>query len=209
MELHVDARDFLALVQRIDLEGELLETLASAAHDHFCEALRKEGYRWGESTDGVKKTHSALKPYADLPEDEKEQNRGNVRDIPLKLARASYVMIPARSHETSFDFPGADLEMLAEMEHVRWLKRKIASGWRWAAHTDKQNKLHQDLLPWCLTPEKQLSETLTPVETSMVVAEARVRGLPMAWIHAGNRLPGTMEPTSLGPDQGVVTFENM
>ncbi len=40
-----------------------------------------------------------------------------------------------------------------------------------------------------------------------VVAEARQRGLPLAWIHAGNRRPGTQEPTTLGGEQGKVTFE--
>jgi hypothetical protein len=45
--------------------------------------------------------------------------------------------------------------------------------------------------------------------TGAIVAEARVRGLPLAWIHAGNRRPGTMAPTSLGDGQGTVTFENL
>lgn len=44
--------------------------------------------------------------------------------------------------------------------------------------------------------------------TGGVVARARERGLPLAWVHAGNRAPGGMAPTSLGPEQGVVTFEN-
>ena len=44
--------------------------------------------------------------------------------------------------------------------------------------------------------------------TGAIVARARQRRLPVAWIHAGNRKPGTQEPTSLGPDQGKVTFEN-
>ena len=65
----------------------------------FCEDLRAKGYAWGPQTDEARKTHSALKPYAELPEEEKEQNRGFVRDIPNKLARAGYVMLPARSHE--------------------------------------------------------------------------------------------------------------
>lgn len=43
--------------------------------------------------------------------------------------------------------------------------------------------------------------------TGSIVTEARRRGLPVAWIHAGNRAPGTREPTSLGPEQGSVTFE--
>jgi hypothetical protein len=44
--------------------------------------------------------------------------------------------------------------------------------------------------------------------TAEIVARARVRGLPIAWVHAGNRKPGTTEPTSLGDEQGAVTFEN-
>jgi hypothetical protein len=45
--------------------------------------------------------------------------------------------------------------------------------------------------------------------TGGIVAHARERGLPLAWIHAGNRTPGTEEATSLGHEQGVVTFERM
>jgi hypothetical protein len=45
--------------------------------------------------------------------------------------------------------------------------------------------------------------------TAEVVARARTLRLPLAWVHAGNRRPGTMEPTSLGTDQGHVTFENL
>jgi hypothetical protein len=44
--------------------------------------------------------------------------------------------------------------------------------------------------------------------TAGIVAQARERGLPLAWIHAGNRIPGTDIPTSLGSDQGKVTFEH-
>jgi hypothetical protein len=44
--------------------------------------------------------------------------------------------------------------------------------------------------------------------TAEIVAEARRRKLPIAWVHAGNRKPGTTEPTSLGDEQGAVTFEN-
>lgn len=44
--------------------------------------------------------------------------------------------------------------------------------------------------------------------TGDIVARARRRGLPLAWIHAGNRRPGTTEATSLGPEQGKVTFEH-
>jgi hypothetical protein len=43
--------------------------------------------------------------------------------------------------------------------------------------------------------------------TAHVVERARRLGRPVAWVHAGNRRPGTMEPTSLGAAQGTVTFD--
>lgn len=45
--------------------------------------------------------------------------------------------------------------------------------------------------------------------TGAIVARARERGLTIAWVHAGNREPETNRPTSLGSEQGLVTFENM
>ena len=43
--------------------------------------------------------------------------------------------------------------------------------------------------------------------TGEIVAEARQLALPIAWVHCGNRKPGTQEPLSLGAEQGLVTFE--
>ena len=43
--------------------------------------------------------------------------------------------------------------------------------------------------------------------TGAIVALARERGLPVVWVHAGNRRPGTTEPTTLGAEQGLVTWE--
>jgi hypothetical protein len=40
-----------------------------------------------------------------------------------------------------------------------------------------------------------------------VVQMARQRGLPLIWIMAGNRLPGTNTPTALGQFQGQVIYE--
>lgn len=45
--------------------------------------------------------------------------------------------------------------------------------------------------------------------TGGIVAQARERGLPVVWVHAGNRRPSTQEPTTLGPEQGRVTYERL
>jgi hypothetical protein len=44
--------------------------------------------------------------------------------------------------------------------------------------------------------------------TGEIVTRARRHQLPIARVHAGNRRPGTMEPTSLGDEQGRVSYEH-
>jgi hypothetical protein len=155
LDLHVDGQEFLALVQQMELVEELLEKLAEAAHEVFCEELRAQAYRLGPTTDEKLKTHNSLKPYKELPDEEKEQNRGGVRDIPNKLARSGYIMTPARSNEPPFQFPGSHLEQLSMREHERWMKAKLEAGWQYASETDKQRKLNAALLPWDELPEEE------------------------------------------------------
>jgi hypothetical protein len=148
LDLHVDGQEFLSLVQQMDLTGDLLEKLASAAHEVFCKHLKAQGYKYGEVTNDKEKKHSSLVPYDKLSKHEKEQNKDLVRDIATKLAGTGYIMIPARSDEPAFEFPGAHLETLAEKEHERWMKMKTSSGWKYASETDKKKYLHAALVPW-------------------------------------------------------------
>ena len=155
LDLHVDGQEFLALVQQMELTGDLLEKLAEAAHEVFCQELKDMGYEPGDLTDEKAKIHSSLKPYADLPEEEQEQNRDTVRDIANKLVGSGYVMIQAKSNEPAFEFPGSQLEKMAEMEHERWMRMKLDAGWQYAPLTNKALKQHADLLPWDKLPEGQ------------------------------------------------------
>jgi len=136
------------------LDDEAIEQLARALHETFCEELRAAGYRLGEQTDDAAKTHSALKPFDELPSDEQEQNRENARDIPRKLA-SIHCRIGRRT-------PGSnavaalslhDIEQLSRQEHDRWMQSKLDAGWKWAPVTDKPKRLHQDLASWEQLPE--------------------------------------------------------
>jgi hypothetical protein len=128
--------------------AQIIEKLAEAVHNLFCEEMKAKGYKWGPVTDDGKKRHSALVPYADLPEDEKEQNRSNARDIKNKLASLGYDIIPMDSHQACAGFNKEEIEKLSQEEHKRWLKQKIDSGWKYAPETDKAKKLHKDMVPW-------------------------------------------------------------
>ena len=143
LDLHVNGREFLSLVQRMDLESELeterqrLERLARAVHEIYCEDLEARGQR-GEM----------LVSWEELPEHYREQSRRAARDIPEKLARIDHVMIPARSHDVPYDFPGEALEDLAEYEHERYVKDKEADGWTYGEERDEARKTNPTLVSW-------------------------------------------------------------
>lgn len=150
LSLHVDPKAFIALLHQLELEGELLETLAKLNHDIFCKNQRDKGYVWGGETndEADPKTHSSLVDYDDLSSHEKEQNRGAVRDIPNKLARFGYVMVPGRNNEPDFVFPTDILEKMAKLEHERWMQAKFNDSWKHGTTTDKDNKIHALLVEW-------------------------------------------------------------
>ena len=138
LDLHVDGQEFLSLVQLLELEGESLEKLAEAAHEVYRESLAGK----------AKAPEAAKLPYARLPAYLQDQNRENVRDIYRKLIATGYTLTPARSNEPPFNFPGEDLERLAEMEHERWLAAKVATGWRYGPRRNPKTKANPAILPW-------------------------------------------------------------
>ncbi|QDT89935.1 RyR domain-containing protein [Gimesia algae] len=153
LDLHVEGREFLALVQQIDLNGELLETLSEAAHEVFREGKERDGWVYGSTRNDAEKIHPLLIPYAELPEQFKEANRVSVRSIPRKLALAGYVMLPARSNEPALQFPGADLEQLAELEHEIWMEAKLADGFELGEETPENPRRNPYLVPWRDVPD--------------------------------------------------------
>lgn len=118
--------------------------------------------------------------------------------VPLPLPQSDY-MTDFKSTTSREEF----LDLLARAEEVIALppvacrEQAYAVGGRYVLE-------HCDVLIaiWDGKP------THGPAGTSGIVAQARAGGLPLAWIHAGNHLPGTDIPTSLGPEQGKVTFEH-
>ena len=175
LNLHVDGPEFLSLMHRAELDqghigqsgrrgyarycahsGDgLIEELAEAAHEVFCQSLKAQGYRYGRVTREGMRTHSSLVPWSMLQEDEKEQNRGYVRDIVKKLASIEYTVRAARSGEHARGLSKTEIEKLARLEHMRWMQAKQAAGWKHARRTDKIRKLHRCLVPWAKLPQRE------------------------------------------------------
>ena len=196
LDLHVDGQNFLALVHHLELEDEVLERLAKAAHTVYCDEQAALGWKYGPHKNEATKENPSLCEFDRLPNDEKEQNRGQVRDIPAKLAHAGCYMVPARENEPPFVFPDEVLEELASMEHTRWMQQKIRDGWRYAPQTDKPKLLHNCMLPWRkedLAQYAGIAEHLGPEELTEKEKEkdrAAVRQIAAILKHAGYTIVG-------------------
>jgi hypothetical protein len=133
---HVNGQEFLALVAQIVLPADGERKLANEV---------QRVYSW---LTGIKTVYE-------------ESNRGFAQDIPKKLARLGYIMQESWPGAPEISFTEAEVEVLAEMEHNRWMKEKIEFGWRYAPIRDNVRKKQPALLPWRpLPPEER--EQLSP-----------------------------------------------
>lgn len=173
MRLRQLSRNFQDLVMSLNLEGEVLERFAEAAHVAYCAEELAKGMSWGEPTDEYLQRHESLARFAggkknaartgptlvayeNLPEDVKQQNRDLMQDIPNKLAAAGYVLTPAGSGSESKGFTNEEVETLAEQEHERWVLLKIAQRWSFDKKRDDDGRRHPDMVPWrTLGPEER------------------------------------------------------
>jgi CRP-like cAMP-binding protein len=167
------SRNFEDLVMSLNIEGEVLERFAEAAHVAYCADELAKGMSWADDTDEYLERHEPLKPYVggkrdpartgptlvayeNLPEEIKEQNRDLVQDIPNKLAAAGYVLSPAQGSGAPRGFSDEKVELLAEQEHERWILLKLAQGWSFDEKRDDALRSHPDMVPWRdLGPEER------------------------------------------------------
>jgi len=60
---------------------ELIELLAKNTHEVWAQQRLAEGWQYGIARNDERKEHPCLVPYEELPENEKEYDRGTVRKV--------------------------------------------------------------------------------------------------------------------------------
>jgi hypothetical protein len=120
------------------------EILARRIHEEYVRARREAG-------DDV--------PYAvgweELPERVREYNRTSVDHIAVKLARIGCRIVPsalAPRHEAVLS--EQEIELMAELEHERWVAERLAGGWTLGPRDDEA-MVHPMLVPYAELPESE------------------------------------------------------
>ena len=105
----------------------------------------------------------------------KESNRKQADQIQEKLRRVRCGLYPVVEEEAlSFEFTPEEVEILAEMEHERWVLERGADGWVYGETRDVDAKISPHLLPW-----DELTEEVKEYDRETV------RGIPEFLVKAG------------------------
>jgi len=130
------------------LTGGITETIARALHTVY---LGTEGLRGPAEGD-----RPALRPWEDLPEHLKEQNREQADSIARQIEAEGYRVAPLVDWDAwDLRFPDEVVERLARAEHDRWLRRAKRSGYRRGDQHDERRKRTPSLVEWGDLPEPE------------------------------------------------------
>ena len=131
-------------------QAQIIESLAPAIHETWRRLSEEEGWKMQPHFD---------RPYEDLEEADKEENRAAARRIPEILALAG-LRLERKKDPDQKDGAGIPehlehhIERLAEAEHDGWMEHQIRNGWHYNEKRDDFLKQHPALLPYA-----NLSET--------------------------------------------------
>lgn len=136
--LHVDEQIFMKLVVRDILLGSAREILARAIHEKYREENIKE-----RSPDDY-----AMKEWENLNPDLKESNFRQADHIPVKLKAVGCDFIPVSGREpVLFTFTADEIEVMAKLEHERFVTERLLQGWVPGPRDDKK-KTSPYLVKW-------------------------------------------------------------
>jgi RyR domain len=90
---------------------------------------------------------AATEAWDDLPENLRNANRSSVEHAPILFSAAGFRIIDSQEI-TSVTFSDSEIELMAKVEHRRWMADRIERGWRFAPKRDDRLLLHPDLIPY-------------------------------------------------------------
>jgi len=133
LRVHVDEEDFMRLLLGNLLKDDSREALAQKIHEYYLK---------------TSPSVPAGKPWSELSEQYKESNRRQADDIFRKLWICGYTVRLARTSPVKpITFNVDEINIMAIIEHKRWMEEKTEKGWTCGERDDLQ-KTHPCLVRW-------------------------------------------------------------
>ncbi len=142
-----------------------LEALLGGTQEIIARAIH-EDYVFNQKAAGeTARSNPSLVDWEDLPVSLKESNQNQAAHIETKLNAIGCGIEPLQDWDAAFfGFQPEEIELLAEMEHERWLDEKRRNNWSYAPKTkNTQRKTSPYLVPW-----EELSDKARDSDRNMI-----------------------------------------
>lgn len=122
--------------------NEALDAMARTLHNAYLQTQLDAG--------GDVARNASLIAWSDLPAHKKKANQHAAAHIDVKLRIAVCETRDLNDPETEVDFPPEEetMELLAQLEHRRWMADKFLAGYSYGPVRDEDRMLHPDLISW-------------------------------------------------------------
>ena len=144
--MHIADRDLTNLIAIGGLvRAETVERILDRKGDEMAAALHVHYLNAAKSLSAG--SQAAMEAWDNLPENLRNANRASVEHAPILFAAAGYKLI-AKEGLQSAVFADAEIELMAKVEHRRWMADRIERGWRFAQTRDDRLMRLPDLIPY-------------------------------------------------------------
>jgi uncharacterized membrane protein len=134
---------------------QVTEQLAQAIHRTYLQAAAGRGEALS--------SRPSLREWEELPDEVKESNRAQARQVGEKLAVIGCFMVPAFDRALTFEFEDEEVQLLAQLEHERWMGERMARGY--ASGPARQGRTHPDLVLWEELPDEEREKNVAAVQS--------------------------------------------
>jgi hypothetical protein len=147
------------------IREDLIERLARVVHDRYCQACVARGE--------VQADNPSLVVWEHLPAAMRQSCRAQAEDVGRKLRAIGCTLAPRVAPGENYQLTEDRVELLARMEHHRWMDERAADGWTFDPRRDEATRRHPDLVPWeLLSPVAQAKNRDAMREFANIVADA-------------------------------------
>ena len=107
-----------------------------------------------------------MRDWEQLDDDVIDSNRQAADHISAKLRAVGCRPVERKSDSIeSFEFEPNEIELLAKMEHQRWMAERYLAGWSFGDPKDDVNLISPYLVPWEHIPDNIRNYDRVPVRT--------------------------------------------
>ena len=149
-----EPRDFSFTVFDVMRETCTLDNIIREGLDRLARAIHEDYVARQTALGQTQETNSSLVKWNALPEIFKQANRNQADHMAVKLRALGYDW-PSNPPPEGFPITDTQLELLAEVEHRRWLAEKKLAGWR---HTSGPKDAAKRIAPTIVSWEELTGE---------------------------------------------------